>query len=167
MEGTKMGKIIIAIFFLILQGNSFAQNLMEDQIRKLQGRKTAVYLDKGVFHNGKVKSNSSLSSLRHFYDKARTRERIVFDFSSTEIPRLYGFISRSEKKIYIDFFNTELKGNVGTFGASYFVDSINFYPWSDGSVSVEMSFKENIFADLFYLETPGRLVLDVKGSSIL
>ena len=87
--------------------------------------------------------------------------------SSTEIPRLYGFISRSEKKIYIDFFNTELKGNVGTFGASYFVDSINFYPWSDGSVSVEMSFKENIFADLFYLETPGRLVLDVKGSSIL
>jgi len=167
MEGIKMRKMILAISFFIFAGNALAQNLMNERIRKLQGRKTAVYLDKGVFHNGPVVNNSSLSSLRHFYDKAKKRERIVFDFSSKEIPKLYGLISRVEKKVYIDFFNTELKGDVKTFGASHFVDSINFYPWSDGSVSIEMTFKENIFADLFYLQTPGRLVLDVKGTSVL
>lgn len=145
---------------------ALAQNLMGERIRKLQGRKTGIFIDKGIFHNGSIKSSSSLSSLRHFYDKSSKSERIVFDFSTKQIPKVYGLISRKEKKIYIDFFATELKGNVGTFGSSHFVDSINFYPWNDGSVSIEMTFKENISYDLFYLDTPGRLVLDVKGLSI-
>ncbi|TDJ08977.1 MAG: hypothetical protein E2O68_01070 [Deltaproteobacteria bacterium] len=162
-----MRSLIFAIFLFLLQGNANAQNLMNAHIRKLQGRKTAVFLDKGIFHNGPVKISSMLSSLRHNYDKSRKRERIVFDFSSDQIPKVYGLISQSEKKIYIDFFNTELKGNVKTSGYSRFVESVNFFPWNDGSVSVELTFKEKIFADLFYLNGPGRLVLDVKGSSVL
>jgi len=167
LKGINMGKILFVISIFLLMKNSMAQNLMDERIRKIQGRKTAIFLDKGIFHNGEVKMSSSLSSLRHFYDKSRKRERIVFDFGSEGIPRVYGLISRADRKIYIDFFDTELKGNVGTFGASHFVESINFYPWNDGSVSVEMTFKENILCDLFHLQTPGRLVLDIKGSSIL
>lgn len=162
-----MGKIILAVSLFLVMKSSMAQNLMNERIRKLQGRKAGVFIDKGIFHNGPVKAASTLSSLRHFYDKSSKNERIVFDFSTEQLPKVYGLISKGEKKIYIDFFNTELKGNVDKFGNSHFVESINFYPWNDGSVSVEMMFKDNILCDLFYLETPGRLVIDVKGPSIL
>lgn len=156
-------KYLALIFLLLFSMNSFSQSLLGDgRIRKITPRKKSIYLDKGIFHNGTVKNSSSINSIRHHFSKKRNYERIVFDFSTQKNPRIYGHISGNESKLYIDFFDTKVKNSIDSFGDSIYVKDINFYPMIDDVLSVEIVFKENVKVDIFYLESPARLVIDIK-----
>ena len=137
---------------------------MNERIRKIEGRKKAIFLNRGIFHNGDIKKTSKLTSIRQHYSPLDGYERIVFDFETNEAPRFYGHINGENKKIYLDFFTTELDDGIpNSFGNSKYIKSIDFFAITKEFLSVEINFKDKISADIFYLTSPGRLVIDVKN----
>lgn len=159
-----MKKLLFILFFLVLgSSNAYSQDLLGESIRKVTNRKKSIYLDSGIFHNGKVENKAVLKAVRHFFNSKTGFERIVFDFEGKEIPRIYGHMAGKDKKIFIDFFSTDLNKNLNSFGSSRFVKSLDIYPIGKETVSFELSMKEKFTADVFYLENPGRLVIDVKN----
>jgi hypothetical protein len=156
-------KYIISILVLFIGLNQVsAQDLLGERIRRITSRKKSIYLDKGIFHNGGPTVQSNLKTVRHNYNKRLGYERIVFDFKTAKIPKVYGHINSPSKNLYVDLFDTQIDKNVGSFGKTQFVDSINFFPISRDTLSVELKFKEKVSVDIFYLENPGRLVIDIK-----
>ncbi len=155
----------VLLYLTLILSISFslcAQNLLEERIRKITTKKRSVFLDKGIFHNGTSDVNSKLMKVRHSFSPQRGYERVVFDFNSDKMPKIYGYISKAERKLYIDFFNTEIATKIGSFGNSKFVEKVSFFPISKESLSVELTFKGNARVDVFYLTKPGRLVIDIK-----
>ena len=147
---------------VIILPESYAQNLLDERIRRLPARKKSIYLESGIFHNGGLKHKSSLKSVRHHYSTQNGYERVVFDFATKKVPRVYGYISTNDRKLYLDLFDTQLLSNFGSFGKNKFVKSVNFFPIQKDSLSVEIVFKKNVSLDVFYLESPGRLVVDIR-----
>ncbi len=140
----------------------FAQDLRSERIWKISSNKRSIFFNKGVFHSDTNAPIQELKSIRNSYISARTYERVVFDFSSAIPPRIYGKISSGEKKVYIDFFNTKLNKQIETVKNVKFVKGIDFFNIDKNHLSIEMSFNEKVSFDIFYLENPGRLVVDVK-----
>ncbi|EQC47003.1 hypothetical protein M899_0152 [Bacteriovorax sp. BSW11_IV] len=157
-------KLLISFILLsCLSQLAYSQDLMAERIRQISGKKRSVYFDSGIFHNGGPKLSSKVKAMRHSYSESLGYERIVIDFTTNEIPRVYGYISNQHKKIFLDLFNTEVPASVGSFGSSKFVQKVDFFPIEADSVSLEMKFKSNVNVDIFYLEKPGRLVIDIKS----
>lgn len=153
----------LLIFLMLAPLTVSAQNLVEERIRRLDSRKKSVFLNRGIFHNGGPKIASSLKAVRHSYNAKLGHERLVMDFETAQVPRVYGHIATGEKKLYMDLFDTQIKGAIGSFGNSKYVESINFFPISQDTLSVEIHFKQSVSVDIFYLDNPGRFVIDVKG----
>lgn len=151
------------VALIIVPHIASAQSLVEERIRRLDGRKKSVFLNRGIFHNGGPKIASVLKAVRHSFNPKLGYERLVMDFETSKVPRVYGHIATGEKKLYLDLFDTQIKGAVGSFGNSKYVESINFFPISSDTLSVEIHFKQSVSVDIFYLEEPGRFVIDVKG----
>lgn len=154
---------LIFVIFCLLHTSLFAQDLLKERIRKIGGIKTSIYIEKGVFHNGGVKQESSIKAIRQSYNPKQGFERIVIDFSSSNIPKVYGHISSDEKKVYIDFFDTTLAKELQTIAKTRFVEKVNFFPIEENFLSVELKLKTKSSADIFFLENPGRLVIDLKN----
>ncbi len=154
-------------FFILIQAvlssNLSAQDLLKERIRKLSGNKTSIYVDKGIFHNGGVKQEAVLKSIRQSFNPKQGFERIVIDFNSNQIPKIYGHFSSSDKKLYVDLFDTTLAGDLKTIASTRYIEKINFFPIESNQVSMEMKLKVNVTADIFYLDNPGRLVIDLKN----
>lgn len=150
-------------FFLLclLFGTSvMAQNLMEERIWKVAPRKKSIFLDSGVFH---VNSNlsSGIVGLRNSALNGRGYERIVIDFNTKSIPKIYGHISPA-KKISVDFFNTTISSQLPELKNSKFVQSVDFITVDGKNITMEMILKGKSSFDVFYLENPGRLVIDIR-----
>lgn len=156
-------KFLLLITTLIFSWTAFSQDLMVERIRKLTGSKKSIYFDSGIFHNGSPKTKAKLKRVRHSYIKKNGYERIVLDFDSNSLPRIYGHIAGKEKRLYLDLFKTDLDKGVGSFGDSQFVDSINFFPIDENSLSVELQYKKKVNVEVFYLNSPARLVIDLRG----
>jgi hypothetical protein len=156
-------KLILFCFVGLISYQILAQDLMVERIRKISSKKKSVYFNKGIFHNGAPAVKAVLKKVRHSFVKKNGYERIVFDFSSNKLPRIYGHVSKSEKRLYLDFFKTNLDSAIGSFGNSKYVDSINFFPIDKQSLSVELIYKENVKVEVFYLDSPARLVVDIRG----
>ena len=154
---------ILIIFQSILFSTLSAQDLTKERIRKLSSNKTSIYIEKGIFHNGGVKQESTLKSIRQSYNPKQVFERIVIDFSSNQIPKIYGHISAQDKRLAIDFFDTNLAKDLQTISSTRFVDKINFFPIESNYVSMEIKLKVKASADIFFLDNPGRLVIDLKN----
>jgi hypothetical protein len=152
----------VLLITLGLSQFSFAQDLLQERIWKISSRKRSIFFDKGVFHSEANPVNQKLNGIRNSYVPARGYERVVFDFTSTKPPKVYGKISSSEKKVYIDFFNSSLGTNVAQLKNIKFLKNIDFFTIDKDNVSVELQFTEKVSYDIFYLENPGRLVIDVK-----
>lgn len=148
---------------IVFATNVFAQDLLKERIRKLSSNKTSIYVEKGIFHNGGVKQEATLKSIRQSFNPKQGFERIVIDFSSNQVPKVYGHISSQEKKIYLDLFDTTLAKEFQTTGSKHFVEKINFFPIENNYLSMEMKLKAKVTADIFYLENPARLVIDLKN----
>ena len=155
----------LQVFFLaaLLSVGALAQNLLDERIRRLTPNKKSIFLERGIFHNGGPKTATDLRAIRHNFSKNNGFERVVFDFTTDEIPRIYGYISMKEKKLYIDFFKTSVKPDLGSFGDSKFIKSVNFFPIQKDTLSVEVLFKDDVSIDVFYLKKPGRFVVDIKS----
>lgn len=84
------------------------------------------------------------------------------DFETKELPRVYGYISREENKLYLDLFETGIPKSLSSFGDSKYVKELLFFPIQKDTLSVEVIFKTDVTLDVFYLTNPGRLVIDIK-----
>lgn len=153
---------MLFLFFSLLATNGYSQNLLNQRIRKLSSKKQSIYFDNGIFHNGNQKGSAVLKSLRHSFSKGKGYERVVFDFKGKKMPRLYGHVSKVDRKIYLDFFNTNMSNSIDSFGNTRFVKAVNFFPITKESLSIELHLKDSVGADIFYLESPARLVIDLK-----
>ncbi len=154
-------------FFLLLclilgSLSLFAQDLLKERIRKLTNKKTSIYVESGIFHNGVVKNEAVLKGIRQSYNKEQGFERIVIDFNGNDVPRIYGHINSLEKKLYIDFFATSLDKELQTVQKTRFVEKINFFPVDESQLSVEFKLKSKANMDVFFLDNPARLVIDLK-----
>lgn len=157
-------KIILIPFILFqLFIPVFGQDLLKERIRKLSNNKTSIYVEKGIFHNGGVKLQSTLKSLRQSYNPKQGFERIVIDFTTNEVPKIYGHISSDEKKMYLDIFETSLAKDFSSPSNTRFVEKINFFPIESNHLSLDFKLKNKVIADIFTLENPGRLVIDFKN----
>ena len=161
----KIFALILSLFCLtsISSEGAFAQDLLKERIRKLSNNKTSIYVEKGIFHNGGVKVQSTLKSLRQSYNPKQGFERIVIDFSTNQVPKIYGHISSEDKKMYLDVFETNLAKDFKTVTNTRFINKINFFPIESNHLSIDMQLKGKVIADIFYLENPGRLVIDLKN----
>ena len=157
-----MGKIAFLLSLLTLSFLSFGQDLLQERIWKISSKKRSVFFDKGVFHSEANPKFQKLKGIRNSYIPGRGYERVVFDFTSNLPPKVYGKISSSEKKVYVDFFNTSLGTNVQQLKNIKFLKNIDFFTIDKNNLSVELKFNQNVSYDIFYLENPGRLVIDVK-----
>lgn len=157
-----MTKFYTFLFALMFISASPAQDLLKERIWKISDRKRSVFLDKGVFHSEANPVQQELKDIRNSYVASRGYERIVFDFSSTKPPRVYGKISSLEKKVYLDFFNTSIGTSISELKNIKYLKNIDFFTIDEDNISVELLFKNNVSFDIFYLENPGRLVVDVK-----
>ena len=155
--------LVLFLSLFCLTSTLFGQDLFKERIRKLSSNKTSIYVEKGIFHNGGVKLQSTLKSLRQSYNPKQGFERIVIDFSTNQIPKIYGHISSEDRKMYLDIFDTTIAKDLKTVESTRFIDKINFFPIESNHVSIDMKLKTKVIADVFYLENPGRLVIDLKN----
>ncbi len=158
-----MNKTWIVFLLCLFVSGAFAQDLFKERIRKIDGKKRGIYLDQGVFSFGNASAEATaLTKIRHSYRKSEGFERIVFDFTSSQPAKLYSYMGKTAKKLYLDFFQTQISGDVGSFGTSPFVQAIDIFPVDENQVSLELNFKTDVNVEVFYLTDPGRLVIDVK-----
>jgi len=155
-------KKLILCFLVLISEFCLGQDVNKEKTTKMEGRKTGIYIQQGIFYKGGANLNSAIQSIRRSGDLGKSQERVVIDFSTPNPPKIYSYLSDSEKILYIDFFNTEIKDKKLELINSTFVDGINFYPWKNNLLSMEIKLKEKVFCDLFYLDTPGRMVIDIR-----
>ena len=155
-------KVLLTLVSMLFITNVFAQNLNSQRIWKISSKKRSIFLDKGIFHSDSEVKNVQLSGVRNSYVTSRGYERVVFDFNTSNTPRIYGHISKKDKKIYLDFFNTSLNKALTSIKEVKYVKSVDFYNIDKNQLSVELTFNSTVSFDIFFLENPGRLVIDVK-----
>lgn len=155
-----LSRFLFVLFLFSLP--AMAQNLMEERIWKIAPRKKSIFLDSGVFHfNGAVKE-TSITGIRSSFVSGRGYERVVVDFNTASIPKIYGHISAQDKSVSIDFFDVTVGMAQAQLKNSKHVKSINFINVDGKSVTMEMSMKDKASFDIFYLDNPGRLVIDIR-----
>lgn len=154
-------KLSLLLFGLLIVTPLLAQNLLEERIWKVPARKKSIFLDTGVFHLNSNLKSSSITGVRNSAVNGRGYERIVIDFNSSAVPKFYGHIT-ANKKISIDFFDTAIQTTQPNMKNSKFVKSIDFISVDGKTITMEISLKGKSSFDIFYLENPGRLVIDVR-----
>jgi hypothetical protein len=151
----------LCILLGIISLSAWTQNLNEERIWKLVPRKKAIYLAHGVFHQNQG-ARASVTGVRSSNVPDRGYERIVIDFAGTSIPRLYGHISEADKKISVDFFDTNVGGQITSLKNTKNVQSVDFLAIDSNQTTMEIKLKSKLNFDVFYLENPGRLVIDIR-----
>ncbi|MBC77398.1 MAG: hypothetical protein CME64_15445 [Halobacteriovoraceae bacterium] len=152
----------LILIALALSSFASAQNLLTERIWKISSRKRSIFFDQGVFHSDLKPGPKTLISIRNSYRSSKGYERIVFDFGSATPPKVYGHISQEDKKIRMDFFNTDLQRSMKSVSDVKYLKDISFFNIDKENLSVEISFKSDVSFDIFYLENPGRIVIDAK-----
>lgn len=158
----KFHKLLVLFFASAFSLSAMGQDLLEERIRKIDGRKKSVYYAQGIIHGGGQASFVNLKSVRHSYAADRGHERVVFDFEGTEVPRIYGHISTENRMLYMDFFNTHLTRPPSSLRGARYISSLNFFPIDQDKLSLELGFKEDVSVEVFYLTGPPRLVVDIR-----
>lgn len=154
-------KLGLVFLCLLITSQVFAQNLMEERIWKVAPRKKSIFLDSGVFHFNSELKGSNITGVRNSAVNGRGYERVVIDFNTSSVPKLYGHISTG-KKLSIDFFDTGIQTSQPQMKNSKFVKSVDFITVDGKTITMEMALKGKSSFDIFYLENPGRLVIDIR-----
>ncbi len=155
-------KLSFAIVLALLSVTVLAQNLMEERIWKLSSRKKSIFLDSGVFHLNSGSKNSQITAVRSSSVPGRGYERVVIDFNTPSIPKIYGHISSQNQKVSIDLFDTSIATAQPQLKDSRFVKNIDFINVDGKSLTMDISLKSKASFDVFYLPDPGRLVIDIR-----
>ena len=149
-------------FCLFITLPVLAQNLMEERIWKISPRKKSIFLDAGVFHHNSQVKAVGMMGVRSSFVTGRGYERVVIDFNTSTIPKLYGHISPSSQKLSLDLFETSAITNQTQLKNSKFVKNIDFISVDGKTMTMEMTMKGKSSFDVFYLENPARLVIDIR-----
>ena len=157
MRAFLLGFILVATSL-----SAFAQNLTEERIWKISARKRSIFLDSGVFHYKSNTTGSVISGIRNSVISGRDYERLVIDFNSSGVPRLYGHISATDNKLRVDFFDSSVSGVPTQLKNSKYVKGVDFLAIDPKNVTMEIALKGKSSFDIFYLENPGRLVIDIR-----
>ncbi len=104
---------------------------------------------------------SAISGVRNSAVNGRGYERVVIDFNTPSVPKLYGHITAG-KKISIDFFDTGMQSPPAQMKNSKFVQSVDFISVDGKTITMELALTGKSSFDVFYLENPGRLVIDIR-----
>lgn len=147
---------------LLISTTAFGQNLLEERIWKISPRKKSIFLDSGVFHLNSTQFDSKISGVRNSVVGSRDYERVVVDFTTNNVPKLYGQISAKDKKISVDFFDTAISTAQPSLKNSKFVQAIDFISVDGKTLTMDIKLKGKASFDIFYLESPGRLVIDIR-----
>lgn len=153
-------KVSLVLLFLFSLSNALAQNLMEERIWKVASHKKSIFLSSGVFHFNSSHA-SSVTGVRNSAGNGRGFERVVVDFNTPQVPKLYGHITAG-KKLSVDFFNTSVQAAQPQMKNSKYVQSIDFITVDGQTMTMEIGLKGKSSFDIFYLENPGRLVIDIR-----
>lgn len=151
--------LLLALF---ISAPVLAQNLMEERIWKVSPRKKSIFLDSGVFHFNSSLKNSGITAVRSSAVAGRGYERVVIDFNTATIPKVYGHISNDKNKISVDFFDTTVVTGQTQLKNSKNVKSIDFVSVDGKSLTMDLALKGKNSFDVFYLDNPGRLVIDIR-----
>ena len=149
-------------FSLAVSFSVSAQNLLEERIWKISPRKKSIFLDSGVFHLNAVSGVSTITGVRSSAVDGRGYERIVIDFNTSSVPKIYGHISSKDKKVSVDFFETSIGTAQPQLKNSKHVKAIDFISVDGKTITMDLTLKGKASFDVFYLENPGRLVIDVR-----
>ncbi len=134
-------------------------NLAEMKVREMIGRKRGAFLTSGIFHTPGKAQTGLIKGLRYSSSQLNDgHERIVLVFKENNLPRVYGSLKGQE--VFLDFFQTQKKEL--DFSKIKTLLKQEFIPINDKMLSLKLTFKEPITLEPFFLENPGRLVLDVK-----
>ena len=155
-------QIILALILTLGSQISFGQDLMKEQIRPLNTEKKSIYTNSGTFYTRPSSGSTILNKVRNSFISSRGYERIVLDFNGKIPPQAYGHIDGQSNKVFIDLFNTNISNDVKQLKNVKFIKNIDFYTMDSDHTSVELSFVKNSNFDIFYLENPARLVIDVR-----
>jgi hypothetical protein len=155
-----MLRCLFLTFFITLP--VLAQNLMEERIWKISPRKKSIFLDAGVFHHNSTAKGVGMTGVRSSFVSGRGYERVVIDFNTPSIPKLYGHISASTQKLSLDLFDTNAVTGQNQLKNSKFVKNIDFISVDGKTMTMEMAMKGKSSFDVFYLENPARLVIDIR-----
>lgn len=158
-----MKSTILALGILLgFSSLTYSQDLLKEGIRKLSDRKKSIFHDRGIFHSDSNPKMQKLVNIRNSFVSARGYERIVIDFTGMKPPRIYGHISKTGKKVFIDIFNASMTPTIESIKTIKFLREVKFFDIEQDHISLELSFNRAVSFDIFYLENPARLVLDVK-----
>jgi hypothetical protein len=155
-------KLSIIISFFLVAGSVLAQNLMEERIWKLSSRKKSIFLDSGVFHLNTGAQGAQVTGVRSSAVAGRGYERVVIDFNTPTVPKLYGHISSQNQKLSIDLFDTTAATAQPQLKNSKYVKNIDFINVDGKSLTMDIALKSKASFDVFYLPDPGRLVIDIR-----
>src|SRR5690606_19810716 len=106
LYGVSMMRLLFITFLISFP--LMAQNLLEERIWKVAPRKKSIFLDSGVFHHDSILKGAGITAVRSSSNPAQGYERVVVDFNTATIPKIYGHISSKDKKISVDFFNATI-----------------------------------------------------------
>ncbi|MCB9094585.1 MAG: hypothetical protein H6621_05900 [Halobacteriovoraceae bacterium] len=152
----------IVVFLLVSSLSALANNKpFDERIMTLQGRKSSIYTDRGIFYYKSSLTGAQIKSVRSFFSPKKGFERIVIDFTTPLISSIYGYISTNKKKLYLDILDTKVSHISKSISGKY-LSSLNVYELDASNVNLEFNFKNTYSFDIFYLESPGRIVIDVK-----
>lgn len=154
---------ILTLLLLFCATHVFSQNLQDSRILKISDKKRSIFIDRGIFYYGSFNTPlQNLISVRNSFDQTKEIERLVFDLDGNIPPKIYGMINKEDKKLTIDFFNTNIKSNVKSIKNARFVKEINFLNLDKNELTLELTFHKEMTFDVFILNNPARLVVDIK-----
>jgi hypothetical protein len=151
----------LLLLTLLVGFSAKAQNLNDERIWKIPSKKKAIYLTNGVFHQNSG-PDASVIGIRSSGASQQGYERVVIDFSTSSVPKLYGHINETERKISVDFFQTSIASNLKSLSNTRYVKSVDFLVVDKDQVTMQMNLKSKYSFDIFFLENPGRLVIDIR-----
>ncbi len=154
-------KFSLILLSILSVTSIMAQSLMEERIWKVAPRKKSIFLDSGVFHVNSDLKASSIVGMRNSVVPGRGYERVVVDFNTPKVPKIYGHIA-ANKKLSVDFFETTMSTARPQVKNSQFVQAIDFITVDGKTITMEIALKGKSSFDVFYLENPGRLVIDIR-----
>ena len=153
--------ILSLVCLFLIDSSAWGQNLLNEKIRKISGRKKSIFVDKGIFHNGGERhSKGVLVGIRQFYSETKGEERLVLDFKGKNPPKIYSYFEG--KKLHIDVFNGMIQKGAAPFGNSKFIQAVNLFPIEQDLISFEVNMKQKTGIDMFYLSSPARIVVDIR-----
>jgi len=149
--------IILSLSSIIIPDTSNASL----SVRGILSTKKNIYVEHAIYQSGEDSSSAKLSSLRHSNNSSRGFERIVLDFKG-KLPETYVFVSSKDGKINIDLSNTKLQRTVKPTIKSNLIREVNFFPLANNILSMEIFIDKKVYAEVFQLKSPTRLVIDLK-----